>query len=116
MVSPARVTAWLAAWLLGVCAAGGTLAARTASQPRGAITFGGGDGRSCDAAIVIAGARDTGAGVKAQRRWIAEHLPGARRTGSALARRHGRVYEVVSLTGAGAPSVCFDVSGFFGSW
>lgn len=72
----------------------------------------------CVDPVVIEGARDTAAGLKGQRAWIAACRPGARIAQKALRRHDGKTYEVVELRRRGhdPQRVCFDISSFFGVW
>lgn len=80
------------------------------------IRFGGGDGKTAEAAVVIQGARNESEGIIAELYWAARALPGWRKTKQALVRRGGRVYDRILFVSpqSGRQDIYFDVTGFFG--
>jgi hypothetical protein len=82
------------------------------------ITYEGGDGSSCDKAVLIRGAKHNGEGIEAEYAWLGEHCPGFRRDSQGLHSEDERHYDVVTIeTMSGSPvTVCFDITEFFGTW
>jgi hypothetical protein len=80
------------------------------------IAFSGGDGSSCQKAVVIEHARNTAEGLAAEKAWLAAYYPQARIAVKAQSGEKNRYYETVELQPkAGAKvRVCFDITGFFG--
>lgn len=80
------------------------------------IAFSGGDGSSCNDAVVIEHARNVAEGLAAQKAWLVARYPQARILVKAQSGEKGRFYETVELQpkdGARA-RICFDITGFFG--
>jgi hypothetical protein len=86
-----------------------------ASPAASAVTFGGGDGSSCDAAVVVHASNEQD-GVAAEYSWLNAHYPGAQRQGQALGECNGHpVDRLKILTSNGATRVVFfDISQYFG--
>ena len=82
------------------------------------ITYSGGDGATCEHAVVIQHARNTTEGIRAENVWIAWKHPGGRKSGQSLVFDHDRPHDVIRfVTSDGEEAtVCFDISGFFGAW
>lgn len=80
------------------------------------ITFAGGDGTTCAAAITIIGASHETEGIRAERWWIYSKNPGARVANRRVEDRNGKdleSFEIVTAAGAQA-TVCFDITSFYG--
>jgi hypothetical protein len=94
--------------------AGGAAPASPAGPP--GITYAGGDGSSCEQAVVISGAKGERAGIAAEYSWIRVHFPGYHRTEQDLTQCGDKPADLLHLEdGAGRKaSVFFDISGFFG--
>jgi hypothetical protein len=84
--------------------------------PEPHVQFGGGDGRSCDRAIVIAGARHESEGVRAERWWVYTKNPGAKIASQSVAEKDGKALETITILGSDGSSqaICFDITSFFG--
>ena len=84
--------------------------------PFASPSYGGGDGLSPQTAVVIQGASDERAGIRAEYAWIAAHFPGAKRQGQRLVSSGGKPQDAIDLvTPSGEhKTVYFDISGFFG--
>ncbi|REJ73510.1 MAG: hypothetical protein DWQ36_06880 [Acidobacteria bacterium] len=91
----------------------------------GPVTYEGGDGSSCDQAVVIRGARSTLEGIAAERAWLRQKHPGHRfvEQGVVPASEPGlRSYDLITIQtpprSAGGEwkqrTVCFDIDDFFG--
>ncbi len=81
------------------------------------ITYGGGDGSSVEAAVIILGATSEGDGVPAEYLWIDKAYPDADVEGQALLDDKGRVYDLLTLTVDGKPvEVYFDITEYFGKF
>jgi len=80
------------------------------------VAFAGGDGTAPEKAVVIQGAHDTEAGIRAEHEWIAAHHPGAEVTGQRLGGFQGRPQDVLTIRMPSGEEqiVYFDISGFFG--
>jgi hypothetical protein len=93
-------------------------AAKPAAPPHAPITYGGGDGTSCDKAIVIQGATGEHDGVRSEYIWLREHVPGYKMIRQAAVNGKGRVYDRLDYTDKdGAQhSTCFDITAFYGKF
>lgn len=82
------------------------------------ILFKGADGESCDQPVIIEKARNTAEGVAAEKAWMSACQPSARTRAKAITHKEDKVYEVVeiSLEDNTVRRVCFDITGFFGTW
>jgi len=82
------------------------------------ISYSGGAGSSCDSAIVIRDAKDTGEGIAAENVWIRWKFPGAQKAGQSLHHQNGRSYDVIELSTPDGSDLelCFDITAFFGKW
>jgi hypothetical protein len=104
--------------------------------PPAGIEYGGGDGLSCSAAVVVAGGSSTSQGIAAERSWLRQKYPGHRfvRQG-AVPNSGAKSYDLLTIqvqeasgvllapvaeatqapTGAWKElTICFDITGFFG--
>jgi hypothetical protein len=106
--------------LLAVLAAA---ACATAPPPAGApagaaghVTYGGGDGSSCEARVLIHGAADGEAGVAAEYAWLKQKYPGHQVERQALGQCEQRPADVITIRTADGKelTVTFDISEFFG--
>jgi hypothetical protein len=82
----------------------------------GSVTFRGGDGSDCAAAVQIVGAPDERAGVAAEHAWLTEHYPGyslVKQTLTDCADRPADRMTIQTAEGV-RRDVHFDISGFFG--
>ena len=83
-------------------------------EPPKGVTYGGGDGTSCDRAIVIQGASGAEPAVLAQKAWLQNHHPGYRFEDTQLEDRGPRKLEKITIETAGKPrTVCFDITESF---
>lgn len=83
-------------------------------SPELASLYGGGDGSSCDKAVVV-NATDWRVGVAAEYRYLEAKHPGGRRVRQSLVREGDRKFDRIEwLKPEGLVSVCFDVNQFFG--
>jgi len=112
---------------LSACAllvASGALAAPTWAAPETApvtgqgqssIVFEGGDGTSCERAVVIKGARNEFDGVASEYRWLSEHHPGWNLIEQSLVESASGSYDVLDFRGADGQRrrACFDISDFY---
>jgi hypothetical protein len=80
------------------------------------IVFSGGDGSSCQKAVVIEHAKNTAEGLAAEKAWLAARYPQARIAIKAQSGEKNRYYETVELQPKAGEKVrvCFDITGFFG--
>lgn len=85
-------------------------------EPSPSVRFAGGDGSSCDAAVVISGATHELEGVRAERWWIWTKNPDATIESQTVSSHGGKDVEtfVLLLPGGARKSVCFDITSFFG--
>jgi hypothetical protein len=81
------------------------------------VTYSGGDGASCDAAVKIH-ARDTGRGIAAEKAWVSARYPNFKLRGQSLRSKSGLSFDVIEITTATGEnkSICFDITEFFGKW
>jgi hypothetical protein len=78
--------------------------------------YSGGDGSSCDAAVIV-NLADRKTGIAAEHRWLQEKFQGGTRGRQALARgRDGKTYDTIEwIKPDGSPVwVCFDITQFAG--
>ncbi|MBI2963673.1 MAG: hypothetical protein HYY35_07950 [Deltaproteobacteria bacterium] len=112
--------------LVGACLLGGgawlpaarAQAAEASQVPahgQSPVVFAGGDGSSCESAVLIRGARGEFEGVASEYRWLSERHPGWNLTEQSLLKSGERRYDVLDFTTAdGRPQrVCFDISEFY---
>jgi len=80
------------------------------------ITYGGGDGTTCDRAIVVQGAHGEEDGVQAEYDWLTSHYPGYKMDKQAEVIGKGKMYDLLNFADKdGKPhSVCFDITSFYG--
>jgi hypothetical protein len=85
-------------------------------EPAPGVRFGGGDGSSCDAAVVISGAEHERDGIRAQRWWIWTKNPDAKIESQSTSSQGGRDLEtfVLLLPGGVRKTTCFDITSFYG--
>lgn len=94
----------------------GLILCSACQSPFGSVNYGGGDGASPQAAVVIQGARDESAGIRAEYEWIARNYPGARKKTQRLGNFRGRPQDIIVITTAAGEekTLYFDIGGFFG--
>ncbi len=82
------------------------------------ISFVGGDGSSCQKAVVIRKAANQAEGVAAEKAWIAWKYPNAKIKGQAVNGAKNKTFDVLDIETATGNSitVCFDITDFFGQW
>ncbi|GAB2177708.1 hypothetical protein [Dongia sp. agr-C8] len=103
------ISRWIVSILLVL-----SLAACAASDGAGTNT--GGAGSSLESAIVIE-AKNEIEGVRAEYRWIRDHMPGWRSGNQHLLNENGRVYDMIEVSRGGETrEVYFDITGWFGKW
>lgn len=80
-----------------------------------APTFHGGDGSTCEQAIVIRGAANEWEGVASEYRYLEERHPGWTLKGQSLVRSGDRSYDLLEFATADgtARRACFDISEFY---
>ena len=85
-----------------------------ADSSRADPRFSGGDGSTCERAVVIHEGNEQ-AGIKAERDWISQHYPGGRKRMQALGGSGGTFYDTITLVKADGTevSVCFNITAFF---
>lgn len=95
--------------------AGDSIENPVASASTANVTFSGGDGTSCDDAVVVVGAANEREGVKAEYEWIARKYPGFKRGGQGMGNCKF-IADVIDITTASgeAKRVYFNISGFYG--
>jgi hypothetical protein len=93
-------------------------ASSAASAPSGLITYAGGDGTSMEQAVVVLGASNSFAGIRAEYHWLQARFPGYKRRSQALLRSGGKSYDrvEVELPDGGIASFYFDITAFFGKY
>ncbi len=117
-----RVAALVAVTLLSIgCAAQRSLGSPKAASSTlddNAITYEGGDGLSCENAVLIRGASDNFAGVHAEYVWLRKHYPGYKRQKQAHTKPAERHYDELTIKKADGSTitVCFDITEFFGKY
>jgi len=76
------------------------------------LDYSGGDGSSCQQAVVIAGASVREVGVLAQKLWLEQRYPGYRQTKDSLLTSNSRQFEMLELATLDGQtgSVYFDVT------
>jgi hypothetical protein len=82
------------------------------------VSYGGGDGTSCEAAVVIHGARNENDGVAAEYAWLKQHHPKAAVQGQALTECQGHPADSLRILGSDGQTreVFFDVNEYFGKF
>ena len=117
-----RRVVWVLVWLLGMTAmqAG---AADGSSQPQlpsklQHVVFTGGDGSSCEKAIVIQHAANNLEGVAAEKAWISWKYPKAKLKNQGLSGIDNKTFDRLEIETADGASktICFDITDFFGQW
>ena len=113
---PPRIIAFLTLTLLACATTSqpGAPPARPAAGPSH-VTYAGGDGTSCEQAVVIKNASDF-EGVQAEYVWLRGHYPGAKVLGQALIKCGEHPADQLTIqTGDGAQKeLFFDISESFG--
>ena len=87
----------------------------TMAQGRSSIAFEGGDGTTCERAVVIKGADNEFDGVASEYRWLSEHHPGWDLIEQSLVQSATRSYDVLDFRTADGQTrrACFDISDFY---
>jgi len=82
----------------------------------GGVTYGGGDGLTCNQRVEILGTTDEKAGVAAEYTWLKQHYPGHKLLEQALGDCRGYTTDKVLIRTAEGKmlTIHFDISGFFG--
>lgn len=82
------------------------------------ISFAGGDGSSCEKAVVIRKAANQAEGVAAEKAWIAWKYPNAKMKGQAVNGVKNKTFDMLKIETVTGDSrtVCFDITDFFGQW
>jgi len=82
------------------------------------VAYLGGNGSSCDTAIVIKGAANTFQGIAAENRWLKEHYPDAEKVSTKTGDCPDRITDVVGLRmpDGTLKLVIFDISEFYGRY
>ncbi len=82
------------------------------------ISFAGGDGSSCEKAVVIRKAANQAQGVAAEKAWIAWKYPNAKMKGQAVSGAKNKTFDILEIETATGESrtICFDITDFFGQW
>ena len=96
-----------------------TVAATQSKHPdKTGIVYKGGDGSSPEKAVIIMGAADSMAGIRAESIWIRRNHPGWRSGGQALLSIKGKHYDRITCTTPKGEkkNVFFDITDFFGKW
>lgn len=89
-------------------------AAAPDGPPPSPATFSGGDGKSCDTAVVVHASDET-SGVAAEYQWIREHFPGAKVTSQSLTQCKDRPADVLKFSSTqGDTEIWFDIGDYFG--
>jgi hypothetical protein len=85
--------------------------------PEPHIQFRGGDGRDCEHAVVVAGARHESEGVRAERWWVYSKHQGARIASQSVVETDGKALETITIVSANDEprAICFDITSFFGT-
>ncbi len=90
----------------------GCQAPRSATRP---LVYSGGDGSSCDQAVVVHEAKCRELGVLGQRLWLEERFPGYRESKQSAINSADRHYDVVEFATADGDTrkVYFDTTDYF---
>ena len=82
------------------------------------IVYEGGDGSSKEKAVVIKGAPNTAAGVRAESDWIRKNHPGWKKREQSLMSDGNRYYDRIEYTTpqGETKTIYFDITYFFGKW
>src|SRR5262245_23670110 len=80
------------------------------------VGLSGGDGSTCERAVVVRGATSASDGIRWEYRWIGEKFPGYKMVSQALIMSNGKVFDELMITTSTGEtrSVCFDITEFFG--
>lgn len=88
--------------------------AAAASPPTYQVTYAGGDGSSLEQAVLIKGAPDDGAGVKAEYLWVRDHYPSLKFDSRGFLSKSGRSYDTLDGDlGGQRRTFYFDISEFY---
>lgn len=89
-----------------------TVGCQTSRTPSRPIVYSGGDGASCEQAVIIGDVQCREAGTLAERLWLAERYPGHREASQSALSLAGRQYDVVEFATAGGETrkVYFDTT------
>lgn len=87
----------------------------TTVQTTSGILFSGGDGATCERAVIIQGAANELDGVASEYRWLSEHHPGWDLIEQSLVRSANRSYDVLDFRTVDGRRLraCFDISDFY---
>ena len=82
----------------------------------GNITYGGGDGSSCEKAVIVQGAKGEMDGVGSEYAWLKQHYPGSKSQGQSLTECQGKPADKLHVLTADGKEieVYFDISQYFG--
>jgi hypothetical protein len=80
------------------------------------ITYGGGNGTTCDRAIIVQGAHGEADGVHSEYDWLKAHYPGYKMVRQAEVTGKDKMYDQLDFADKDGKShsVCFDITSFFG--
>jgi len=100
--------------LIMICFAGllaGCQTPRPATEP---LVFSGGDGSSCESAVVIREAKYRELGILAEKLWLQQNYPGCHQTSQAALRSANRQYDLIEVAIADGHNrkVYFDTTEF----
>jgi len=85
-------------------------------EPPKGVTFAGGDGTSCDRAVIIRGASGAEPATLAQVAWLRTRHPGYKFKDNSLESRGARKLETITIEAGGRTlPVCFDITESFDS-
>jgi hypothetical protein len=86
------------------------------SSDRSLVRFNGGDGSDCKNRIIITGAPNEPTGIKAERFWLNEHYPGAKKIRQELFKCDGKPVDWITIQTADGKirDVVFDINEFVG--
>jgi hypothetical protein len=89
-----------------------------ASATKSGARYEGGDGSSLVKAVVIKGAKDSGAGVQSEYEWLRKKFPAYKLRQQSLRGDNGKKYDVLAITTREGKEleVFFDITDFFGKF
>jgi hypothetical protein len=101
--------------LIGLGGACATSSTGTPNAPAG-VSYGGGDGLSCESRVLILGATGENQGVAAEYAWLRKHYPGSKVNRQSMVECETHPTDQMSITTADGRyvDVHFDISDFFG--
>ena len=90
----------------------------SSTKPTSSITYGGGDGSTCEQAIVIQGAKGEPDGVASEYAWLKSHFPGYKMSRQAEINNSGKMFDQLDFADRdGKPhSICFDITAYYGKF